>query len=175
MVKGGRLVGCAQHQRGREGEYLAVRLLDFLKDEIFAPFGERIRSLFHKEEHAPEETENFHSVSQYLADMEKALLELLEERPPKDRAITLWWGLDGLRLNENGSIETVSRRKQTPIQPISASMPGVYIQNMAVQNTIGGTINDLERELTNFWLQDLLAQAQKNNSSLTGCCCNFIG
>ena len=170
-------------------------MFEFLKYEICEPIGERICSLFYKEEQAPKETETFHSVSQYLADMEKVILELLEERPPQDRTITLWWGLDGLRLNEDGSIELVSRRKQTPVQPnvfwqlnqsilpVFAGMPGVYTQNMSGQNVIDGTINTLERELANFQVQtqqtDLifqqLAQTQKKSNPLPGCCCNFRG
>lgn len=52
------------------------------------------------------------SVSKYLERIERAALDIVENKEPVDHTIILWWGLDGLRLNENGTIEAVSRKKQ---------------------------------------------------------------
>ncbi len=67
------------------------------------------------------------SVSKYLSRIEEASLEILENLEPINGAITLWWGLDGLRLNEDGTTEWVSRRKK-PVetvlyQPCQSVMP----------------------------------------------------
>lgn len=62
-------------------------------------------------------------VSAYLDRIEKASLDILEEREAVDQTITIWWGLDGLRLNEDGTIEWVSRKKSKPVnQDISYQM-----------------------------------------------------
>lgn len=58
--------------------------------------------------------------SEYFSRMEKAALDILEAQEPIDQTIILWWGLDGLRLNEDGTLEWVSRKKKpvetTPYQ-----------------------------------------------------------
>lgn len=61
-------------------------------------------------------------VSKYLSRIEAAHLDILESKVPTDKTITLWWGLDGLRLNEDGTMEWVSRKKKrtsesAPYQP----------------------------------------------------------
>ena len=48
-------------------------------------------------------------VSEYYDRMEKAALDILEHQEPVNQTIILWWGLDGLRLNENGTMELVNR------------------------------------------------------------------
>lgn len=54
-------------------------------------------------------------VSEHYGRMEKAALEILEAQEPIDRIIILWWGLDGLRMNEDGTGEWISRKKPLPI------------------------------------------------------------
>lgn len=54
---------------------------------------------------------NKFSVYEHLERIEKAYLEILETRQPISQSITLWWGLDGLRLNEDGTLEWISRKK----------------------------------------------------------------
>lgn len=70
------------------------------------------------------------SVSEYFDRLEKASLEILENRRPIDKTITLWWGFDGIRLSEDGTCKWVSRKKKTvenvfyqPCQSIQWSMP----------------------------------------------------
>lgn len=55
------------------------------------------------------------SVYDYLDRMEKAALEIEESKEPIDAVIVLWWGLDGLRLNEDGTMEWISRRESDPL------------------------------------------------------------
>lgn len=74
------------------------------------------------------------SVSEYLSRIEQAALDILESMKPIDKTITLWWGLDGLRLNEDGTTEWVSRKKKSvetvsyqpcqSIRPIHAGIGG---------------------------------------------------
>lgn len=52
------------------------------------------------------------SVSEYFDLMEKASLEILGARKPIDKTITLWWGLDGIQLSEDGTYKRVSRKKK---------------------------------------------------------------
>lgn len=51
------------------------------------------------------------SLYEYLDRIEKASLEIQETKQPVSHVITLWWGLDGLQLNEDGSTEWISRKK----------------------------------------------------------------
>lgn len=63
------------------------------------------------------------SVLEYFDRIEKAALDILEKQDPVNKTITLWWGLDGLRLNEDGSLEWISRKKPKPVnQNISYQM-----------------------------------------------------
>lgn len=83
------------------------------------------------------------SVSEYFDRIEKASIEILEEIKPVDHTIVLWWGLDGLRLNEDGTLEWTSRKRQTTgnefyqpcpsIQPVQSGLLRFgQMQNMAV-------------------------------------------
>lgn len=56
------------------------------------------------------------SVRDYLDHMENAALEIAEEKEPVDRTIILWWGLDGLRLDEDGTLKWISRKKAKSAQ-----------------------------------------------------------
>ena len=63
-----------------------------------------------------------YSVSKYLSRIEASHLDKNQTKHPTDKTITLWWGLDGLRLNEDGTMEWVSRKKKrtsesAPYQP----------------------------------------------------------
>jgi len=53
-------------------------------------------------------------ISECLARTEKEYLEILEQQELVEKTIILWWGFDGLRLNEDGSLEWISRKKQNP-------------------------------------------------------------
>lgn len=51
----------------------------------------------------------------YLDRMEKAHLNLLRERQPVDWTITLWLGLDGLRIDPDGTSEWIKRSRPAPL------------------------------------------------------------
>lgn len=73
----------------------------------------------------PENTEKPYvssfSVADYLKRTEEAYLKILEEQEPFEYELVLWWGLDGLRLNKDGTTEWISRRKKTA--PLSGPLP----------------------------------------------------
>lgn len=67
-----------------------------------------------QKEQLPEHSEPF-VISEYYTRTEQAALDILERQEPVDQTIILWWGMDGLCLNENGKLEWVSRRKQNNV------------------------------------------------------------
>ena len=67
-----------------------------------------------QKEQLPEHSEPF-VISKYYARIEQVALDILEHREPVDQTIILWWGLDGLRLNEDGTAEWISRKKPPPV------------------------------------------------------------
>lgn len=82
------------------------------------------------------------SVSEYFDRIEKASIEILEEIKPVDHTIVLWWGLDGLRLNEDETLEWTSRKRQTtgnefyqPCQSIQPVQSGL-LRFEQIQNTM---------------------------------------
>lgn len=118
-------------------------------------------------------------VSEYHDRMEKATLDILEHQKPVDQTMILWWGLDGLRLNEDGELEWVSRKKPKPVQEnvfyqpcqsIPAYNPNLFAQ---MQNT-RASINALMDQTASLQTQALQAQqtAQVINS-LQQCCVQY--
>ena len=86
-----------------------IEFWNFLKYKVFAPIGEWIVNLFSGKTNELEEYCTPFCVSEYFSRVEQYNLEIQEERRAVDKIIILWWGLDGLRLNENGSLEWISR------------------------------------------------------------------
>lgn len=86
------------------------------------------------------------NVSEYMERIEKAYLEILETRQPISQSITLWWGLDGLRMNEDGTTEWISRRKTAPVKqdvfyhPCQTRSPFVGDTCQSTQTTFAGTL-----------------------------------
>ena len=83
-----------------------------------------------QKEQLPEHSEPF-VISEYYTRTEQAALDILERQEPVDQTIILWWGMDGLCLNENGKLEWVSRRKQNNV-PVNTvyqlcQSPGYYV------------------------------------------------
>lgn len=136
-------------------------------------------------------------VSEYYDRMEKAALDILEQQEPVDQTIILWWGLDGLRLNEDGTLEWVSRRKPRPVQEdvfyhplqsIPAYNPNLFDQTQSTR----ASIDDLMAQNVSLQMQAYQAQqtAQLINSMQQccvqypaqyptyfygGCCGNYVG
>lgn len=88
-------------------------ILDLIKRKRIAEENEQIRRLMVK-------TEPF-SVSKYYERMEKASVEIMNEREKEPvYIITLWAGLDGLRMNDDGTTEWIRREEDKP-KPVSVS------------------------------------------------------
>lgn len=68
-------------------------------------------------------------------DIEKECLKLQEELEKQDPyIITLWWGFDGLRLNEDGSTEWISRRKpDTSLQSIVQNAHEAQMRSLQIK------------------------------------------
>lgn len=132
----------------------------------------------------PYESKNLESVepfvvSEYYDRMEKAALDILEQREPMGQTIILWWGLDGLRLNEDGTLEWVSRRKPKPVQEdvfyqpfqsMPAYNPNLFDQTQSTR----ASIDALMAQNASLRMQALQAQqtAQLINS-LQQCCVQY--
>lgn len=94
---------------------------------IFSSTGEWICNLFRQSSSQNNDAKPF-VVSEYLTRIEKASIEILESRKPIEQIVILWWGLDGLRLNEDGTVEWISRKKPSPVQRnvFYVQWPGYY-------------------------------------------------
>lgn len=103
-------------------------ILSLIKKMLF-PVGEWLHDLFGLEPDHSESTGPF-VVSEYLARIEKASLDILESRKPTDKTIVLWLGVYGLRLNEDGTMKWVSRKKPAEAvfyQPCQTIRPDVFL------------------------------------------------
>lgn len=115
---------------------LVMEFLEYMNGNVFSPIGEWIRNLLGLERDCHESAKPF-VVSEYLARIEKASLDILESREPTDKIIILWWGLDGLRLNEDGSLEWVSRKrpeKAVFYQPRQTIRPDVFLMGPSAEH-----------------------------------------
>lgn len=158
-----------------------------------SPAFEWLRNLFWRSEPQGIDAEPF-VVSEYFVRIEKASLEILESRKPVEQIVILWWGLDGLRLNEDGATEWISRKKSEPVSTSALYQPCRSITPTPQYDMCQSTqaqIDDLMAQNTMLNLQ--AAQAAQNMmiaNSLSGmiqtpvtyplyhyagCCCNFLG
>lgn len=118
-------------------------------------------------------------VSEYYDRMEKAALDILEQQEPVDQTIVLWWGLDGLRLNEDGTMELVSRRKPKPVrgnvfyqpcQSVPAYDPNLFAQTQSTR----ASIDALMAQNESLRMQALQAQqGMQLMNSLQQCCVQY--
>lgn len=113
--------------------------------------GLRIRT---QKEQLPEHSEPF-VISEYYARTEQAALDILEQQEPMDQTIILWCGLDGLRLNEDGTMEWVSRRKPKPVHgnifgQLCQSIPEYNPDLLAQTQTTRSSIDALMAQNTNL-------------------------
>lgn len=79
------------------------------------------------------------SVSEYLERIEKVYADILDSSKPEDKPITLWLGLDGLRLKADGTMEWISQKTHSPGLQICTpdfSLPdgacGLYADNKLI-------------------------------------------
>ena len=103
-------------------------------------------------------------VSEYYDRMEKAALDILEHQWPVDQTIILWWGLDGLRLNEDGTLEWVSRKK-----PKSKETTHAYLncgtQNTSLEQQISMQMEQMRQQI-NQPMAQMTAQIDQQINSL---------
>lgn len=92
------------------------------------------------------------SVTEYLDRMERESLKLKNHR--EQYLIVLWWGFDGLRLNEDGTTEWISR-KPTPPPQIDYFMRNTIATQNGLQNAIcnAGNIEQMQMQLQAAQLQ----------------------
>lgn len=89
------------------GVIVLIGIIDFLD------YNER-QKMWEKAQQICESTSNRFSLSQYYKDIARAFCEIQAERKREEEyEITLWWGLDGLCLHKDGTLEGVSKRKKT--------------------------------------------------------------
>lgn len=99
------------------------------------------------------------AVSEYFARMEKAALDNLESNKPVNKTIILWWGLDGLRLNEDGTTEWIIRKKEDPAkqdvfyQPCQTRTTFVGDMCQSTQETIDALMAQTAMQTVNARLQ----------------------
>ena len=179
---------------------LIVWVMDFLlfdgtianaTKKMFSPAFESIGSLLWRSEPQDAGAEHF-VVSEYLARIEKASIEILESRKPVEQIVILWWGLDGVRLNEDGTAEWISRKKPPPVQQnvfyqpcqavilppqydmcqsTQAQIAALMAQNIQLQVQAWQT--EQNRQVVNA-LQSYVVQWPGYYARLTDCCCNQI-
>lgn len=168
--------------------------------KILSPIGEWICALFVRSEKEAIRPKPF-VVSEYYDRMEKATIEILESQEPIDQVIILWWGLDGLRLNEDGALEWISRKKPKAANKadLTQFIPPGGLRVGMLRNTTWpdqiqstqATINEIQNQaaMQNINTQ-LQAQLQSYQVSYPGyyapyfyssilpqmqsCCCNSI-
>lgn len=68
------------------------------------------------------------SVTEYFDRMERESLKLAERK--QQYLIVLWWGFDGLRLNEDGTTEWISRKQYAPPKAPNVSATSSEIEKI---------------------------------------------
>lgn len=122
------------------------------------------------------------SVPKYLDRIEKASDEILEQRENSEKYVCiLWWGLDGLRMNEDGSLEWVSKRKKTADIPIATVASGVSLRmellrnisscTCGIENNINSLTRQIESQIQNQ-MNSLILQEQQTMANQM--LCNMI-
>lgn len=82
------------------------------------------------------------SVTEYLDSMEKLHIDLHRQREAEKREpVVLWWGMDGMRINEDGTTEWISKRPEEEPEPAPTTISAGYIQaeNIICTDILGET------------------------------------
>lgn len=118
-------------------------------------------------------------VSEYYDRMEKAALDILEHQEPVNQTIILWLGLNGLRLNEDGELEWISRKTPNPVnqnvsyhpcQSIQTYNPNLFDQMQSTRASIDALMDQ------NVSLKMQAYQAQQTAqliNSMQQCCVQY--
>ena len=114
------------------------------------------------------------SVGNYLERIDRELVDLLSTHGSEKTPEILWWGLDGLRLKEDGTTEWISRKKPKPDrmsfpQPAPSEFAGLPSQWFSFQ-TAQCTRDTLDRlRMENTCIRNSLLIQQ-----LSQTCCTQI-
>ena len=139
-----------------------IKLLFFLNMGIIFLFAFFIMRKKFRESHE-EIAYNTEDIFYESLDREKEILKIEEEKERREPyIITLWLGLDGLRINEDGSYEWVDRR---PKKQESALSNSDHNENLSVDDII--RIKLLAARLNFEHEHKLLC----DKYDLTRCCC----
>lgn len=121
------------------------------------------------------------SVLDYLDHMENAALEIAEGKEPIDQTIILWWGLDGLRLDEDGSLKWVSRKKSKFVRDTfsQAISPTVFFANNAPYLSVQQQCESLRDQIARQQIQCSQSQIDSLQARLAQqmqntCCMNQL-
>lgn len=108
------------------------------------------------------------SVYKYMDRIEKAGIEIMaEEEKRQEYQLVLWAGLDGLRMNQDGTTEWI-RREEEKQKPISVSYsPCQSLVQEPAQNTINIIQKNTTQQTDNQWrifaLRQQLQKQQMQN------------
>ena len=98
---------------------------------------------------------------EYLSRIEKASVEIMSQAEPVDKIIVLWWGLDGLRMNEDGSLEWISR-KEPEKKSVNQNLSMAHIINpLDMRNMCQSTraqIEELQAKIDAFKMENSIQQ-----------------
>lgn len=123
-----------------------------------------------------------YSAFKYLSRIEAAHLDILESKSPIDKTVILWWGLDGLQLNEDGTMKWVSRKKKLSPESVSFQ-PCQSIQPIQTGMLHYAWLDD-QTQCTRHRIEALNAALQQYNVQYSdqyppyyyvGCCGSYIG
>lgn len=162
---------------------------------VFLPFF--IHDKIQREQIRHQEKTKPFIVSEYYDRMEKAALDILETQEPVDQTLILWWGMDGLRLNEDGTMEWVSRKKQKPVQEnvfyhpcqsVPEYNPALFDQTQSTRESIDALMaQNASLQMQAYQAQQIMQlmnslqqccvqyPAQYPSYFYGGCCGNYVG
>lgn len=97
-------------------------------------------------------------IQDWFDAIEKAALEIEQEKESRTPyEITLWFGLDGVRLKADGTIDEISRRKKETVAP-------VHVNNENLKNNLVAEPSQIYLlQQQNFQLQYALFQQHQQN------------
>ena len=98
------------------------------------------------------------SAYEYMGRMEAASVEIMRKTQKRPKyQIVLWAGLDGLRMNEDGTTEWIRREEEkkpnAPIENVGSLRASYYNQLLSVSCETENTIFRLQAQLQNTCIQ----------------------
>lgn len=109
------------------------------------------------------------SIDSYFERIDKVICDILQERErQKPPEIVLWWGLDGLRMNCDGSTEWISKRQPQPQTQEYTYNPLANAAQTALLDTrfLSSAQNASPDEIGNMQIDYLRGQIQSLNLQL---------